>query len=227
MLGIIGALTIEVQGLLDLMDEKEAYTLGAYSMTKGKLHGRDLVVCKCGIGKVNSSTATMLMIRQFGVDSVINIGVAGGYRTLKQCDTVIGSYTVQHDYDATADGQPLGQVDGFESPFVPCDEQLARTLKGIADEKGYPNKLGVIASGDCFVASNEKSEAITKAFGALAYDMESGAINHVCSLLGVKFAAIRSISDNGNDGAIDSFYTFATKAAAVALDMVSTYVQSL
>lgn len=227
MLGIIGAMKIEIDGIKELMTQQEEFVFEKYILTKGKLYGQDVVACECGIGKVNSSTAAMLMKAKFDVDSIINLGVAGGYKTLSQGDTVISDKTVEHDYNATPDGLEEGQVHGFDSPYLDCDEKMVNTFCAIAKEKGYSFVKGTVASGDQFIASNEKSEYLTKTFGALAYDMESGAINHVCKLLGVRFVAIRSISDNGNDVAIDSFYTFVEKASKKSIDLVCSYVKSL
>lgn len=226
MLGIIGAMEIEIQGIAKLLDEAVESQSGEFRFTKGKLHGKDVVVCKCGIGKVNSSSAAALMWEKFRVDEIINIGVAGGYRTLKQCDTVISSYTCEHDFDLTPDGLKKGQLSADLPALIKCDEALVKKLEDIAKFKGYPVSVGVIASGDQFIASNAVSQHITDEFGAIAYDMESGAINHVCRMLGVKFAALRSISDNGTDDAVESFYTFLTRAAAVCVDVISEYVKN-
>ena len=224
MIGIIGAMKIETDGLISALSNKQEFAYKSYRMVKGVLFGRDVVVCECGIGKVNSSTATMLMKQVFDVDTVINIGVAGGYKTLKQGDIVIATNTVEHDYDARPDGLEIGQVHGFSSPYLDCDSEIVQKLSNIANEKGYSFKVGTVVSGDQFIASNDKSEYLTKTFGALAYDMESGAINHVCKLLGIKFTAIRAISDNGNDDAIDSFYTFVEKASKKSIDLVSEFI---
>lgn len=227
MIGIIGAMSIEIDEIVNKLTEKNEYLYKTYNFVSGKLCGKDVVVCKCGIGKVNASTATMLMKVKYDVDVVINIGVAGGYKTLKQGDIVISSKTVEHDYDGTPDGLILGQVHGFDSPFLDCDEELVSALSKIAQERGYSFVVGVVATGDQFIASNVKSASITQTFDAVAYDMESGAINHACKNLGIRFVAIRAISDNGNDEAVESFYEFVTKAALKSEDLVCLYISSL
>ncbi len=227
MIGIIGAMSIEIDEIFSKIVNKSVYSYKGYNFTEGEVYGKKIVVCKCGIGKVNAATATMLMKIKFDVEIVINIGVAGGYKTLKQGDIVISSQTVEHDYDGTPDGLVLGQVHGFNSPFLDCDKDLIEALSKIATERKYSFVIGVVATGDQFIASNAKSDLITKTFGAVAYDMESGAINHVCKNLGIRFVAIRAISDNGNDEAIDNFYDFVTKAAIKSEDLVCSYISSL
>lgn len=227
MIGIIGAMSIEIDEILAKMTDKCECQYKDYNLISGKLCDTEVVVCKCGIGKVNASTAAMLMKIKFDIDTLINIGVAGGWRELKQGDIVISTKTVEHDYDGTPDGLVLGQVHGFDSPYLDCDEELVKKLAQIATERNYSFVTGVVATGDQFIASNEKSKMITQNFNAVAYDMESGAINHVCKNLGIKFVAIRAISDNGNDEAIDSFYSFVKKAAVKSEDLVCSYISSL
>lgn len=227
MIGIIGAMSIEIDGIVEKMTDKSSFEYKGIVFIEGNLCSERIVACKCGIGKVNASMATMLMSVKYNVETVINIGVAGGCKNIKQGDLVISKNTVEHDYDATPDGIPVGQVHGFNSPYVPCDLDLVDKLSEIATKHGYSHYVGTVATGDQFIASTEKSAQITANFDALAYDMESGAINHVCTILGVKFVAIRAISDNGNDEAIDDFYTFVTKAAKISEDLVCSYLEMI
>lgn len=227
MIGIIGAMSIELDEILNKMSNKTEYVFNDYKITLGELCNKQVAVCKCGIGKVNASTATMLMKLKFDIDVLINIGVAGGWKTLKQGDIVISEKTVEHDYDGTPDGLVLGQVHGFDSPYLDCDEELVKTLSEIASKRQYSFTTGVVATGDQFIASNEKSAYINSTFGAIAFDMESGAINHACKNLGIRFVAIRAISDNGNDEAVENFYSFVKKAALKSEDIVCSYISSL
>ncbi len=226
MLGIIGALEIETDGLIALMSEPKTVEKGAYKFVKGKVRGKEIVVCRSGVGKVFSSTAAALMIAFFDVDSIINIGVAGGAKPLKQGDIVIAERTVQHDFDAVADGLEKGTVTGFDSPYFDCDRALVGQLGEILTRLGCKFKVGTVATGDLFVGSKLKSEEISREFGAIAFDMESAAINQVCAVQNVGFTSLRAISDNGDDGAVKSFYEFVEDAAAKAIDAVTEYIAS-
>lgn len=166
MLGIIGAMEIETDGLIAKMSECKINELGGYKFVKGKLRGKDVAVCRCGIGKVFSSTAAALMISAYEIDGIINIGVAGGMKPLKQGELVIAERTVQHDFDSTADGLEKGCVPGFDSPYFNCDRALVGQLSEIISRLGYRYKVGTVASGDLFVGSKSKSEEISRQFGA-------------------------------------------------------------
>lgn len=226
MFGIIGAMDIETEGLIAKLTDKKDVVIGAYKFVRGKLCGKEIVVCKCGIGKVFSSTAAALMITNFEVTDIINIGVAGGVKPLRQGDIVISERTVQHDYDATADGLPMGQVHGFDSPYFGCDRAVVGELCEIITRLGYRYKVGTIASGDCFVSDNAKSAAIARKFDAVAFDMESAAINQVCAVQEVGFTSLRAISDNGDDSAVKSFYEFVTEAAAKSIEIITEFIAS-
>ena len=227
MLGILGAMSVETEGLIEKLTEKEEVFCGSFKYVKGKLNGKDLVVCKCGVGKVASSTAGALMIEKFKPDALINIGVAGGVKPLKQGDVVIARKTVQYDYDGVADGLKLGQVHGFDSVYFDCDEKLVNQLEKIAKDRGFSYIVGTVATGDCFVSSKEKSTLIAKTFNANAFDMESAAINQICAIQNIPFVALRSISDNGDDEAVKSFYEFVTEAAQKSITLITDFIGSL
>lgn len=224
MLGIIGAMSIETDGLIAKMSQAREIIAGNYKYISGKLGGKEIVVCRCGIGKVFSSTAAALMIDKFGVSEIINIGVAGGAKPLRQGDIVVADRTVQHDCDSSADGLALGQVNGFDSPYFTCDSRIATRLCAIMSAKGFTCAAGTIASGDCFVSDTAKAKMISDTFGAIAYDMESAAINQVCNFQGVSFCSMRAISDNGDDGALKSFYEFVEEAAVRSIAVISEYI---
>ena len=209
------------------MDERKTISCGIYNYEVGKIFGKEVVVCRCGIGKVFSSTATALMIEKFAPVAIINIGVAGGAKPLCQGDIVVSKRTVQHDYDGTADGLKMGQVHGFDSQYFNCDENLVNAISKVIDEFGYSYIVGTVATGDCFVSDNAKSSFIAKTFDANAFDMESGAINQVCNVQNVPFVALRAISDNGDDSAMKSFYEFVTEAATRSISIISKYIQNL
>ena len=227
MLGIIGAMKIETDSLIAEMNNVEKVNAGAFFFSVGEFCGKKIVVCECGIGKVFSASAATLMIEKFGVTEIINVGVAGGKKPLRQGDVVIAEKTVQHDYDATPDGLPLGQVHGFDSPYFECDKELIARLDAIMNNMKISHEIGVVASGDCFVSSREKAGAISEKFGAIAYDMESAAINQICKFQKVKFVSLRAISDNGDDEAVKSFYEFVTVAAETVLNVLRRLIEEM
>lgn len=225
MLGVIGALRVEIDGLLNLMSDKTEVKAGNFTFTKGYVSGKEIVVMYCGVGKVFSSTAAALMIEKFNVTSMINIGVAGGIKPLVQGDIVLSDKAVQHDYMATADGLLPGQVQGFDSPYFACDSEMVSNLSKAIAAAGYECNIGTIASGDQFINSSGKIAELKDLFDPKAVDMESAAIAQVCAYQNVKFVAMRAISDNGDEEAVLSFYDFVEMAAKRTVESIAKYIE--
>ena len=216
MIAFLGAMDIEVDGIKAMMTEIETAEVGPYTYFKGKLHGRKIVVAKCGIGKVSAGSCTTALIQRFSPALIINTGVAGGLlkaEGMRTGDIVIAKDTLQHDVDVTGLGYPIGQMPGQPFRFE-CDAKAADTLIAIAKEKlGVQVFSGTIASGDAFVSSEELSAKIRDTFGAAACEMEGAAIGQVCYVNKVPFAVIRAISDDADGGACEDYPTFAKMAA--------------
>ena len=77
MLGIIGAMEVEVEKLRAKMTETEMKTVAGMNFCKGKLEGKDVVIVRSGIGKVNAALCVQILVDVFQVSHLINTGVAG------------------------------------------------------------------------------------------------------------------------------------------------------
>ena len=202
MLGIITAMDVELELITAAMKIEEEVTIGGLTFKKGTLGGRDAVAVICGIGKVAAAMTAQILISVFGVDGIVNTGIAGSVSpSLRQGDVVIAKDFVQHDVDTSPLGDPVGLVSGINRIDFPCDEQLREKLMAAAQADGKVNvREGRVATGDQFIANREKAQWIADTFGAVSCEMEGGAIAHVCFVAGVPFAAVRCISDDAGDG---------------------------
>lgn len=223
---IVGALQKEIDGLLADLNNCEEVRAGAFTLSRGTYAGHTVYLCKCGVGKVYSAAATAAALTVFpSIGCVINIGVSGGIGGSERGTIVVSDKTVHHDFDGTPDGLRPGQIGGFDSEFLPCDPTMvARMEKALKAEK-LPYRIGTIASGDQFIASKQKGEWIYNTFGAVACDFESAPINQVCLVYGVPFIAVRAISDNGDEGALESFYTFLERVAKSGTRAVEAFLR--
>lgn len=227
MIGIIGAMDIEVQTLVDTMAGVETHTYASRTYYTGTLCGKQVVVASSGEGKVNSAVCTQVMVDKFSPSLIINSGVAGGIGDgISIGDVVFADSTVEHDYDVTPLGQEPGFVFGINKVFVATHKETTDTLVRIATEQGLTAHRGVIASGDQFISTNAQREFIRNTFGAKACEMEGASIGHVCELNGVPFAVIRAISDNGNDNAKVDFPTFVAQAVPKTVAVLTKFLDS-
>ena len=221
MIGIIGAMDIEIEHINAILEDKEEITISGALYTKGKLGGKDVVTAVCGIGKVFAAICTQTMIIKFGADKIINTGVAGGLTDKTDIlDTVVATALVQHDMDTTYFGDPKGMISGINVVEFPCDNSIAEK---IAENVEGNCVRGIVASGDCFVADNDKKKEINETFNAVACEMEGAAIAQVCYVNKTPFCVLRTISDgaNGEEMSYEKFRVVAAeKAAKVIIETI-------
>lgn len=202
-IGIISAMSEELELLLNDMEIEEKTHKANMTFHKGKVWGKDVVAVVSGIGKVNAAVCTQILISEYKVNSVINVGVAGGIeKDIYPGDVVVAENLVQHDMDTTVFGDAHGQIPRLDTFDFTCDKELVRLAKLACDEIKEINTFsGRIVSGDQFIASVDKIKWLESEFGAAACEMEGASIAHVCYLNSIPFVIIRSISDNANNGA--------------------------
>ena len=225
MLGIIGAMQVEVNALKAIMTDQTSRTISGMEFVKGKLDGHDVVTVVCGEGKVAAAVCTQTLILEYQVDAVINTGVAGTLcEELGISDVAIAVDVCQHDMDVTGLGYPAGQIPSLNSIKIPCDKGMVDALERAvrAQERNY--RLGTIATGDLFIHTQERRAFIVDHFDAIAGEMEGGAIGQVCYLNHVPFVVLRTMSDDASGNAPASFETFAGEAAVLACAIVRKFV---
>jgi len=181
----------ELELLLPLLKDSEQSCMGGCEFYRGKMGRHDVIAMQCGIGKVNAAMGSLTLINSFLPDFVINSGVAGGAdRSVNVMDIVAGNRVAYHDVWCGPESH-MGQVQGLPLYFE-GSKRLLDLLPARDDLH-----CGLICSGDQFIDKMEDVQRIKGNFpDALAVDMESGAIAHVCHLNKVPFLALRVISDS-------------------------------
>ena len=228
MIGIIGALDIELERLIGAMQGPVHREISGVPFTCGRLLGTDVVIARAGVGKVNAAVCAQTMALIYEPELIINSGVSGALSPdLRVGDVVIGTDVVQHDVDTTAMGDEPGFVSTVDRLSFPLDNFASTAIAAAAEELGIRAVRGRIASGDQFVASTERKEEIVRLFSAVTCEMEAGASAHVCCLNRVSCAVIRCISDGGNEEAPMSYEEFLPLAAKNSSELTLAYLKSL
>ena len=222
-IGIIVAMDEEreaIQNFLKEVEIKQIYNLRFLIGTIGK---RKCVLIKSGVGKVNAARATQILIDNFELDCIINVGVAGAINyLLNMGDVVIAKHVVQHDFDITAFGHSKGYITGV-GDRIECDFGLVNAFENMiksGEEKNYQTKIGIVASGDIFCTEVEMKNKINAKFDADVVDMECAAIAQVAYLDNIPFISMRCISDipnNNNAKTFDENLELASKRCAILL----------
>ncbi len=202
MVGIIGAMSVEINAIKEMVACPEKKTVSGIEFVKGRIGSTEVVVAQCGIGKVFAGICAQTMILCYGVDEVINVGVAG---TLSErvglLELAVATEVVEHDMDTSPLGDPVGMISGINLVKLPASASLVEKITETAEKLAIPFACGVIASGDQFIADREKKRWIHETFDAIACEMEGAAIGQVCYVNRVDFAVLRAISDNADDAA--------------------------
>ena len=210
MIGIIGAMDMEVNGLKERMQNAEVETIGTIDFYKGTIQGVPCVVARSGVGKVNRPKA------------IINTGVAGGIgKGVSVGDVVVSRGLVQHDMDTSAVGDPKGFISGINLITIPATEKLVNLVveKAKHTYQGAVH-IGIIATGDQFIGQSDKLKEVSNQFQAIACEMEGGSIAQVCYMNDIDFVVIRAISDNADEAANISFEQFAAMAAEKSIQLL-------
>jgi len=227
MIGIIGAMQIEIDNLLKNIENKEVITISGIEYIKGTIHNKKIVIAKCGVGKVFAALCTQTMILTFKPEIIINMGISAGVKDINIGDVVIGKDVVQHDMDTSPIGDPIGMISDINLIHIPCSKNIIKRLENVLNEVNINYKVGTIATGDQFISDSKEAEIINEKFDAIAFDMESGAIGQVCFINQIEYGIIRSISDNGNDNAGQDFMQFAKKSAKTSSFVVEKFIKSI
>ena len=199
MIGIIGAMSVEVEALKSKIKDAKREIIGGTEFVSGTLNGKAVVVAQSGIGKVFAALCAHTMILKYNVEAVINTGVAGTLTDrIGILDFAISNGVVQHDMDTTAIGDAPGLISGINIVEIPADKKLSELAFECAEEQANKCELGIIASGDQFINNADRKTFIRDTFGAIACEMEGAAIGHACYVSNVPFVVIRCISDNAS-----------------------------
>ena len=228
MIGIIGAMASEVNELKAKMTDKIITKRAKMEFCSGKLFGTDAVVVKCGVGKVNASLCAQNLIYEFSPELIINTGCAAGIGDgVHIGDIVIAKNAVQHDVDYGPLDDERGYLDIIERVYIPADKENSEKIASIARTLGINAFIGTIATGDQFICDTKLKDNIKDHFGALAVEMEGAAIAHAAYLNSVPFVVLRSVSDSGDDEAIENFERFVEQVNKTNMKILERFLQGL
>ncbi|MEE0884805.1 MAG: 5'-methylthioadenosine/adenosylhomocysteine nucleosidase [Faecalimonas sp.] len=222
-IGIIGAMEEEVAVLKQEMNIEETVDYASMQFCKGTLCGKNVVIVRSGIGKVNAAICAQVLADRFEVDILINTGIAGSLdAAIDIGDMVISTDLVEHDMDATIFGDPLGQVPRMDTFSFPAEASLIEKAVAANEEANPDIKTftGRIVSGDQFVSSAEVKEKLVKNFQAKCTEMEGAAIAHAAYLNKISCVIIRAISDKADNSATMDYPTFEKKAIEHSVRLV-------
>lgn len=227
--GVIGAMKEEVEILKQWMDISKTESIAHTDVYVGTLDSYPIVLVESGIGKVNATLITSLLIERYSVELIVNSGVAGALSNkLDVTDMVVSTSVVHHDVDAMEFGYLFGQVPGMPASYEADKKLVDAAIKALDSNQAVKGFSGLITSGDSFIAdSNQKSSILSNFSDALAVDMESASIAQTCHQFNVPFIIIRSISDKADQAADMTYDEFLKKACINSSEAVKLLLHEL
>lgn len=221
---LLAAMEKEINLLTNILENIEINEKTDGRYWQGTVEDNHIIICKCGIGKVNSALNASLQIQKFKPDLVINSGVAGGAGN--PIGSVIIADKVSYHDVWCGPGTEYGQADGFPLYMLP-DQNILKLAEQLDIDKSVSQ--GLICSGDKFISTAEEIAFIRSKFPEVkAVDMESASIAQTCIFYGIPFAIIRVVSDTPGEGEnIAQYKDFWEKAPQKTFDVISKILKVL
>ena len=230
MIGIIGAMDVEVSTLKEMIDNMEIVVKAGMEFCSGKIEGVEVVIVRSGIGKVNAGICTQILVDKFNVSTIINTGIAGSLKAeINIGDIVLSTDTLQHDMDATGFGYALGVIPQMETSTFRADERLIAIAKKCCEESVSDINVftGRVVSGDQFISDKEKKNWLVDNFQGYCTEMEGAAIAQAAYLNNVPFLIIRAISDKADDSATMDYPEFEAQAAKHCVTLLKEMIKEI
>ena len=214
-----------IKEYLTVTKETKIYEL---TFIEGLISDKECVIVEGGVGKVNAARTAQILIDNFKIDYLLNVGVAGGIdESLNVGDIVIGQRLVQHDFDITAFDHKKGYIPNI-GDYINADEELVNLAnKVITSTENTHVKTGTIASGDIFITDQNISKEINKEFAALCVEMECASIAQVAKLCNIPFLILRSISDVPNNNNKVTYEEFLEESTKIIAKVVNNLLKEL
>lgn len=227
--GIIGAMEEEVERIRGELAEMETKHFAGIRFDAGRWHGKPVVLCRSGVGKVNAAVCTQMLIDRFGADRILFTGVAGAVDpSLDIGDLVISTECLHHDMDVTPLGFEPGVIPYAPQSVFPADPGLVGLAENMSRHLFDCRVMkGRVLSGDQFVADKHRVRELYELFRGACLEMEGAAVAQVCAMNGIPYVVIRSMSDKADGSADVNFAEFAAMAVERSYLLTSAMVKEL
>lgn len=227
-IGIIGAMAEEIELLHEHVDVASELTKAGITYYEGTLHGKTIIYCKSGVGKVNAAVCTQILL-DLGADCVLFTGVAGAVDPqLNIGDIVVSTSCVQHDMDCSPLGYEKGTIPYHIRSEFPADESLVE-LAASASERHFPGRSlkGKVLSGDQFIASRDTVKLLHETMQGACAEMEGASVAQVCDMNEIPFVIIRSMSDKADGSAHVNFADFTIQASNNSYQIIDDIIKHI
>ena len=176
-----------------------------------------------GVGELASAASAQYLIDHFGVDGIINYGVAGGLSTSHSAGLVgIVERVVHTDFDISLSGKHVvGEyLNSATGPYI------YPAINFVPDELTEEYAKLTCASADKFIGAGEPKERLRREFNADICEMEAAGIIITCNRNNVPVTFVKAVSD-GVDEDSEAFENNVYKASKSCVYLIASFVQHL
>lgn len=181
----------------------------------------EVISILCGIGKVNATAAAMHLV-DIGCEVILNYGLSGGINNISRGEITAPNKFLEHDFDLSGIGYKL-----CEKPLQEYIYNADSHLLDIAHNVIKNLKCGTAVSGDHFICDQITRENLKNNFDAMSCDMETAAIAYVCNFSNVPFLALRRVSDDAGDNALESYRDMNSQDDTLLSDYLTQIIKEL
>lgn len=227
-IGIIAAMEEELRFLLEQLQDSQEHQLLSNTYYTGRLGRHELILVQSGVGKVMSAMTVAMLAEHFQADAIINTGSAGAIASgLAIGDVVVADRLAYHDVDVTAFGYDYGQM-AAQPLYFDSDSKLVETFKQVLDQEKTNSRIGLIATGDSFIAGQDSIDTIKAHFPeTLAVEMEGAAVAQAAHAAGKPFIVVRAMSDTAAHDANMTFDQFIVEAGKKSAKVLIAFLEAL
>ena len=209
-IGILGAMDAEISEILAHADILDRSSWRGFTFYTIRLAGREVVLVKCGVGKVFAALVSQRLIDIFNPSALIFTGVAGALNPAYAIgDVVISRDCLQHDVDGVALGFARGRLVYTDLQIFPADQAMLQSALATQVD-GHKIWEGRILTGDQFMTRDEINHHryLMDELAGDAVEMEGGAMAQVCAVNEIPYLVVRTISDRADGDAVQDFNRF-------------------
>ncbi|WP_138751722.1 5'-methylthioadenosine/adenosylhomocysteine nucleosidase [Paenibacillus sinopodophylli] len=227
-IGIIGAMVEEIELLHEHVTIASQVTKAGITYYEGTFHGKSVIYCKSGVGKVNAAVCTQILL-DLGADCVLFTGVAGALDPqLNIGDIVVSTSCIQHDMDCSPLGFARGTIPFHPKSEFVADERLVELATSASNRLFSGRSLkGIVLSGDQFIASRESVQLLHETLGGACAEMEGSSVAQVCDMNDTPFVIIRSMSDKADGSAHVNFPEFTVIASKHSYQIIDDILKHI
>jgi 5'-methylthioadenosine/S-adenosylhomocysteine nucleosidase len=223
-IGIVGAMNEEISLICNKLEKLKKIVEHNIDISFGKINDNEIYIISSGVGKVNASVATSMLILNFNCELIINTGVAGGINDTNTKDVILATGLVQSDFDISIFGREKGEIPGFNKILKPNDEDI-KLIENVLNDLNIKYKKGIILTQDRFVTGYDMFENVD---GSLATEMEGASVAQTAIKLNTRFIILRYISDVvGKEKQIENYDLFESEMSHLSSIITLNILNSL